>query len=125
VLLHLCALPAYIPRLFSDGGPPPRPNLPHGTVLGVAPSGVIGYNCNYDNFPELSEGEVFDQQTCAPPPLVRHDFAKLKTNVVYRYVKDSKGRLTFSGMKWQVAQFICFTSLSAHTFFAPFRPAVR
>jgi hypothetical protein len=32
-------------------------------VLGVAPSGVIGYNCNYENFPELAEGEVFDQQT--------------------------------------------------------------
>ena len=52
-----------ISRLLSDGGPPPRPNLPHGTVLGVAPSGIIGYNCNYENFPELAEGEVFDQQT--------------------------------------------------------------
>jgi hypothetical protein len=47
----------------------------------VAPSGVIGYNCNYNNFPELPDGEVFDMQT---------------------YVKDSLGRYTFSGLKWQV-----------------------
>ena len=56
---------------FADGGPPPRPNLPHGVVLGVAPSGVVGYNCNYQNFPELADGEVFDMQTCVHPPLLK------------------------------------------------------
>ena len=42
---------------------------------------MVGYNCNYNNFPELPDGEVFDMQT---------------------YVKDSLGRFTYSGMKWQV-----------------------
>ena len=78
---------------FADGGPPPRPNLPHGTVLGVAPCGVVGYNCNYNNFPELPDGEVFDMQT---------------------YVKDSLGRFTYSGMKWQVLLTKCIQDICIH-----------
>jgi hypothetical protein len=69
---------------LSDGGPPPRPNLLHGTVLGTAPSGIIAYNCNYDNFPEPTEEEHFDMLT---------------------YVKDSRGELTYSGMKWQCVEY--------------------
>ena len=53
--LTACVL---ISRIFTNSfrrRPPsesdcPRPNLPHGTVLGVAPSGIVGYNCNYDKY---------------------------------------------------------------------------
>ena len=26
--------------------------LPHGTILGKTKEGIIGYNCNYNNFPD-------------------------------------------------------------------------
>ena len=60
----------------AGNGPPPRPNLPHGTVLGCAPSGVIAYNCNYENIPEPADGEVVDMLT---------------------YANDARGKLAYSG----------------------------
>ncbi len=66
--LRLLLCPRVYRHTFTDGGPPPRPNLPHGVVLGVAPSGVIGYNCNYQNFAEPADGEEFDMQTCVHAP---------------------------------------------------------
>jgi glutathionylspermidine amidase/synthetase len=53
-------------------------------VLGCAPSGVIAYNCNYENIPEPADGEVVD---------------------ILTYAKDARGKLAYSGMKWQCVEY--------------------
>lgn len=69
----------------SGGGPPPRPNLPHGFVLGEPKLGVPAYNCNYQNIvpPEPSEAP-FD---------------------MLAYCKDARGNDQYSGMKWQCVEY--------------------
>jgi hypothetical protein len=59
--------------------------LPHGTILGTAHSGVIGYNCNYQN--------IVDPPADEPP----YD------NLVY--VRDLAGRFCYSGIKWQCVEY--------------------
>jgi hypothetical protein len=61
----------------------PKPSLPHGTVLGVASTGVIGYNSNYQQVVNTPE-EPYDHIS---------------------YVKDSRGKLHTSGHKWQCVEF--------------------
>jgi surface antigen len=69
----------------SGGGPPPRPNLPHGVLLGEPKFGVKSYNCNYQNMiPPGADEPPFDMLT---------------------YVKDSRGNLQYSGMKWQCVEY--------------------
>jgi hypothetical protein len=69
----------------SGGGPPPRPNLPHGVLLGEPKFGEKSYNCNYQNMlPPGPEDAPFDMLT---------------------YVRDSRGNLQYSGMKWQCVEY--------------------
>lgn len=69
----------------SGGGPPPRPNLPHGVLLGEPKSGLKSFNCNYSNIVAPGADEpVFD---------------------MLAYVKDSRGNLQYSGMKWQCVEY--------------------
>jgi hypothetical protein len=58
--------------------------LPHGVVLGVASTGVVGYNNNYEHIPENNPDEPYDHIS---------------------YVRDSRGKLHASGHKWQCVEF--------------------
>lgn len=57
--------------------------LPHGTILGVASTGVIGYNSNYEHIIDNPE-DPYDHLS---------------------YVRDSRGKLHVSGHKWQCVEF--------------------
>ena len=48
---------------FQTVAPFQDPTSPTARCSASPPSGIIGYNCNYENFPPLAEGKVFDQQT--------------------------------------------------------------
>lgn len=62
-----------------------KKSLPHGTVLGVASTGVIGYNSNYENIlQDESNGNLYDHIS---------------------YVRDSRGKLHVAGHKWQCVEF--------------------
>lgn len=62
-----------------------KPKPWHGTVVGVANCGVIGYNCNATNMPpDTADAEPYDHVS---------------------YVKDSLGRLQYAGHKWQCVEF--------------------
>ena len=60
-----------------------KPNLPHGHICGVPPCGIISYNNNTDDIPE----------------------AELPSYDHINYVHDSRGRLHFSGFKWQCVEY--------------------
>jgi hypothetical protein len=57
-------------------------DLPHGTALGTAACGVVGYNCNYKNIP-------------ADTP---YDHLS--------YVRAPSGALVYSGDKWQCVELV-------------------
>lgn len=57
--------------------------LPHGTILGIASTGVIGYNSNYEHIIE-NENDPYDHIS---------------------YVRDSRGKLHVAGHKWQCVEF--------------------
>lgn len=57
------------------------PWLPHGTIVGIASTGVIGYNCNYQHIEDV---ETYDPIS---------------------YVRDSRGKLHVAGNKWQCVEY--------------------
>jgi hypothetical protein len=59
-----------------------KDGLAHGAVLGVPKTGVIGYNCNYSKIVE--DGAAYDH---------------------LNYIKDARGRLLYSGDKWQCVEY--------------------
>jgi hypothetical protein len=58
--------------------------LPHGTILGIASTGVVGYNSNYEHILDNNPDEPYDHIS---------------------YVRDSRGKLHVSGHKWQCVEF--------------------
>ena len=58
--------------------------MPHGTVVGTASNGVTAYNCNYKHLLPAADGEPYDH---------------------LNYVRDSRGKLQYSGDKWQCVEY--------------------
>jgi hypothetical protein len=65
--------------------------MPHGAVVGTASNGVVGYNCNYKHIAAASDGAAYDHLS---------------------YVKDTRGRLHYSGDKWQCVEYARRTWIS-------------
>ena len=65
--------------------------MPHGAVLGAASNGVIGYNSNYKHIVPDADGSPYDHLS---------------------YVKDSRGKLVYSGDKWQCVEYARRTWIS-------------
>lgn len=65
--------------------------MPHGAVLGTASSSVIGYNCNYKHITPSADGLPYDHLS---------------------YVRDIRGKLQYSGDKWQCVEYARRTWIS-------------
>jgi hypothetical protein len=75
------------------------PGMPHGFVLGTASNGVIGYNCNYQHI--LPGDKSYDQ---------------------LNYVKDARGKLQYSGDKWQCVEYARRTWITELDVYLPNTP---
>lgn len=61
-----------------------KEGLPHGTLLGIASTGICGYNSNYQHIIDDNPDKPYDHIS---------------------YVRDSRGRLHVAGHKWQCVEF--------------------
>jgi hypothetical protein len=75
--------------------------LPHGAVLGTAANGVIGYNCNYKQITAAAGGAAYDHLS---------------------YVTDARGKLHYSGDKWQCVEYARRTWISQLDVWLPNTP---
>lgn len=75
--------------------------MPHGAVVGTASNGVIGYNCNYKRIEPDADGQPYDH---------------------LNYVKDARGKLQYSGDKWQCVEYARRTWISQLDVYLPNTP---
>jgi glutathionylspermidine amidase/synthetase len=83
-----------MPSTAADG-------MPHGTVVGTASNGVTAYNCNYKHLLPAADGEPYDH---------------------LNYVRDSRGKLQYSGDKWQCVEYARRTWISQLDIYLPNTP---
>lgn len=75
--------------------------MPHGAVVGTASNGVIGYNCNYKRIEPDADGQPYDH---------------------LNYVKDARGKLQYSGDKWQCVEYARRTWIAVLDVYLPNTP---
>ena len=72
--------------------------MPHGTVVGCAPNAVVGYNCNYKHIAPAADAAAYDH---------------------LNYVSDARGKLHYSGDKWQCVEYARRTWISQLDLYLP------
>lgn len=76
--------------------------MPHGTIVGTASNGIVGYNCNYKHIVSTAGGgEPYDHLS---------------------YVRDARSRLQYAGDKWQCVEYARRTWIALYDVYLPNTP---